>query len=321
MATYRHWSVSLWRDPDDVSHCRILSPDKTEWRLISATLCGWRRCFMADQLWLMTRIREEEVIWLRPRLPRLLALASTTRPFSFSIGRPFNEAAKSFLRLLPLMPPAWCSSMPMAPFFSSDDDGKPVARNFPLGNSMPRTRGSSVAHLPIISCSKFWSTHVSQDTLNLISTSIYVVPFISADSMLWPTHMSALPALRGSSLPKPTAVSTWKWNLQILYLSGVADVVNADTTTLHSHHIIITEHRGPPIRHTKINKELHRSAVTRDCGWFSHHTVVRHTRNETVSFTITCTSWNTSINTHNSTMVFTVQTNKVYTYNMIPVPD
>ena len=34
VATYRHWSVSLWRDPDDVSHCRILSPDKTEWRLI-----------------------------------------------------------------------------------------------------------------------------------------------------------------------------------------------------------------------------------------------------------------------------------------------
>ena len=56
----RHWSVSLWRDPDDVSHCRILSPDKTEWRLISATLCGWRCCFVADQLWLMTRIREEE---------------------------------------------------------------------------------------------------------------------------------------------------------------------------------------------------------------------------------------------------------------------
>jgi len=34
---------------------------QTEWRLISATLCGWRRCFVADQLWLMTRIREEEV--------------------------------------------------------------------------------------------------------------------------------------------------------------------------------------------------------------------------------------------------------------------
>jgi len=62
IATYRHWSVSLRRDPDDVSHCRILSRDKTEWRLISATLCGWRRCFMAYQLWLTTRIREEEEV-------------------------------------------------------------------------------------------------------------------------------------------------------------------------------------------------------------------------------------------------------------------
>ena len=60
MATYRHWSVSLWRDPDDVSHCWIVSPDKTEWWLISATLCGWRRCFVADQLWFMTHIQEEE---------------------------------------------------------------------------------------------------------------------------------------------------------------------------------------------------------------------------------------------------------------------
>jgi len=24
MATHRHWSVSIWRDPDNVSHCRIL---------------------------------------------------------------------------------------------------------------------------------------------------------------------------------------------------------------------------------------------------------------------------------------------------------
>ena len=44
-------TLSLWRDPDNVPHCRILSPDKTEWRLISATLCGWRRCIVADQLW------------------------------------------------------------------------------------------------------------------------------------------------------------------------------------------------------------------------------------------------------------------------------
>jgi len=48
MAIYRHWSVSLWRNPDDVSHCRILSPDKTEWWLIPATLCRWRHCFLAD---------------------------------------------------------------------------------------------------------------------------------------------------------------------------------------------------------------------------------------------------------------------------------
>jgi len=52
--------LSLWRDPDDVSHCRILCSDKTEWRLILATLCGWRRCFLADQLWLMTRMRVEK---------------------------------------------------------------------------------------------------------------------------------------------------------------------------------------------------------------------------------------------------------------------
>jgi len=41
MATCRHWSVSLRRDSDDVPHCRcrILSSDKTEWRLILAALC------------------------------------------------------------------------------------------------------------------------------------------------------------------------------------------------------------------------------------------------------------------------------------------
>ena len=33
-------SVSLWQNPVDVPHCRILSHDKTEWRFISASLCG-----------------------------------------------------------------------------------------------------------------------------------------------------------------------------------------------------------------------------------------------------------------------------------------
>jgi len=33
---------------------------KLEWRRISTTLCWWRRCFVADQLWFMACIREEE---------------------------------------------------------------------------------------------------------------------------------------------------------------------------------------------------------------------------------------------------------------------
>ena len=79
MATYRHWwSVSVWRDPDDVSHCRILSPDKTEWRFISVTLCGWRHCFVADQLWFMTHIREED--WATATYTWWLQLQVTTHP-------------------------------------------------------------------------------------------------------------------------------------------------------------------------------------------------------------------------------------------------
>jgi len=35
-----------------MSHIVESCPDKTEWRLISTTLCGWRRCFVAYQLWL-----------------------------------------------------------------------------------------------------------------------------------------------------------------------------------------------------------------------------------------------------------------------------
>jgi len=45
--------------PHNVPHCRILSSDKAEWRLISVTLCGWRRCFMADQL----RVNNSSTVW------------------------------------------------------------------------------------------------------------------------------------------------------------------------------------------------------------------------------------------------------------------
>jgi len=51
----------LWRDPDDVSRCRILSCDKAEWRLITATLCRWKCCFLADQLWFMTHIWKQRL--------------------------------------------------------------------------------------------------------------------------------------------------------------------------------------------------------------------------------------------------------------------
>jgi len=52
---------------DSLLHLAVVSTmvfnqcnDKTEWRLISATLCGWKRCFMDDHLCLMKCIREEE---------------------------------------------------------------------------------------------------------------------------------------------------------------------------------------------------------------------------------------------------------------------
>jgi len=68
MATYRHWSGSLQWDSDDVPHCRLLSSDKAEWRLISGAPCRWRRCFLADQLWFMTRIQEEDWKWYHWKL-------------------------------------------------------------------------------------------------------------------------------------------------------------------------------------------------------------------------------------------------------------
>jgi len=86
-----HWSVSLWQDPDNVPHCWILSPDKTEWRLISATLCIWRCCFVADQLWFMTSIREEEewrftnpIDWLALLMPYYSASDLFTRQVKYN---------------------------------------------------------------------------------------------------------------------------------------------------------------------------------------------------------------------------------------------
>ena len=92
MATYRHWSVSLRWDPENVSHCWILSPDKTEWRFISATLCGWRHCFVADQLWFMTRIREEEEAACGDvMVPRTRTRMYGSRSFAVSGPRVWND--------------------------------------------------------------------------------------------------------------------------------------------------------------------------------------------------------------------------------------
>ena len=64
LTSYGSWHTyekKKWLGPN-VPHCWILSLDKTEWQLISATLFGRRRCFVADQLRFMTHIREE-VTW------------------------------------------------------------------------------------------------------------------------------------------------------------------------------------------------------------------------------------------------------------------
>ena len=45
MATYRHWSVSLRWDPDDVPHCRILSRQ------------NWMAAYLGYTLWMKTLFR------------------------------------------------------------------------------------------------------------------------------------------------------------------------------------------------------------------------------------------------------------------------
>ena len=60
--------------------------EQTEWRLISATLYGRRRCFVTDQLWFMTCIREKEEVNChieRFNMPRSDILS---RPISVNIS-------------------------------------------------------------------------------------------------------------------------------------------------------------------------------------------------------------------------------------------
>ena len=84
MATYRHWSVSLWRDPDDVSHCRILSPDKTE-------------AYLGYTLWMRTLFRGWPIMVneTHTRRRRLLLLLCVTY-FCCSACRTCGSSATSF---------------------------------------------------------------------------------------------------------------------------------------------------------------------------------------------------------------------------------
>ena len=53
MVSYRHWSVLLWWDPNDVTHRRILPSYEAERWSVPASLCWWCCCCLADQLWVL----------------------------------------------------------------------------------------------------------------------------------------------------------------------------------------------------------------------------------------------------------------------------
>ena len=53
MVSYRHWSVLLWWDPNDVPHRRILPSYEAEWWSVPALLCWWCCYCLADQLWVL----------------------------------------------------------------------------------------------------------------------------------------------------------------------------------------------------------------------------------------------------------------------------
>ena len=53
MVSYRHWSVLLWWDPNDVPHRRILPSYEAERWSVPASLCWWCCYCLADQLWVL----------------------------------------------------------------------------------------------------------------------------------------------------------------------------------------------------------------------------------------------------------------------------
>jgi len=85
MATYGHWSVSLWWDPDDVPRCRILSLTKLDG--------GLSRLHSADEdtvSWLTSygwwyAYKKKKMIW-----QSLLKLQSMPRSFLRRVWRRLN---------------------------------------------------------------------------------------------------------------------------------------------------------------------------------------------------------------------------------------
>ena len=53
MVSYRHWSVLLWWDLNDVPHRRILPSHEAERWSVLASLCWWCCYCLADQLWVL----------------------------------------------------------------------------------------------------------------------------------------------------------------------------------------------------------------------------------------------------------------------------
>jgi len=66
---YRHWSVLLWWDPNDVQHRRILPSYQAERWSVPASLCWWCCYCLADQLWVLVAYAwRRRIDWLMKQL-------------------------------------------------------------------------------------------------------------------------------------------------------------------------------------------------------------------------------------------------------------